>query len=299
VISSTPSAGPASLTERRKAATRMEIARAAAGLFVSRGLKATRAEDIAQAAGIAPRTFYRYFATKEEAVAPLYSAGAERWAEALREAPAELPVPQALEHAVRHTLVTGRGVSAASWEWVRTLIRLAVASPALGKVWAEVCHTSETTIAEVLAERAAATEARTSSPQASASTAAEPPDAPDAPGASHGAHTSNGADAAGRTVAAVAAAAADADAGALPEGRDLSGAGVLASEAPDAAEAPVASARRRFTAAVASAAVRVAVESWAVTDAAPTGPQGPAELALHNLRALHGFAWEAGPAKRT
>ncbi|MCX5265320.1 TetR family transcriptional regulator [Streptomyces sp. NBC_00199] len=265
----------------------MEIARAAAGLFVSRGLKATRAEDIAQAAGIAPRTFYRYFATKEEAVAPLYSAGAERWAEALREAPAELQVPQALEHAVRHTLVTGRGVSAASWEWVRTLIRLAVASPALGKVWAEVCHTSETTIAEVLAERAAATEARTSSPQASPSTAAEPPDA------SHGVHTSDG--------AAAAAAAADAEAGAPPEGRDLSGAGagVLASEAPDATEAPPASPRQRFTAAVASAAVRVAVESWAVTDAAPTGPQGPAELALHNLRALHGFAWEAGPAKRT
>lgn len=69
VSSPTPASSP-SLTERRKAATRMEIARAAAGLFVKRGLKATRAEDIAQAAGIAPRTFYRYFATKEEAVAP-------------------------------------------------------------------------------------------------------------------------------------------------------------------------------------------------------------------------------------
>ncbi len=65
MISSTSRSAATSLTERRKAATRMEIARAAAGLFVSRGLKATRAEDIAQAAGIAPRTFYRYFATKE------------------------------------------------------------------------------------------------------------------------------------------------------------------------------------------------------------------------------------------
>ncbi|WP_416071971.1 TetR family transcriptional regulator, partial [Streptomyces sp. ID05-04B] len=192
MISSTPSAGSASLTERRKAATRMEIARAAAALFASRGLKATRAEDIAQAAGIAPRTFYRYFATKEEAVAPLYSAGAERWAEALREAPAELPVPQALEHAVQHTLVTGRGVSAASWEWVRTLIRLAGASPALGKVWAEVCHTSETTIAEVLAERAAATGRRTSSPTAAPSAAARTADAPAAPGTSDGAGASGG-----------------------------------------------------------------------------------------------------------
>ncbi|WP_369271639.1 TetR/AcrR family transcriptional regulator [Streptomyces sp. R11] len=152
--SPTPASSP-SLTERRKAATRMEIARAAAGLFVKRGLKSTRAEDIAQAAGIAPRTFYRYFATKEEAVAPLYAAGAARWSEAVRAAPPDLPLPQALEHAALHTLTPGTAVSAASWDWVRTLVRLAISSPALRKVWAEVCHESETTLAEVLAARAA------------------------------------------------------------------------------------------------------------------------------------------------
>ncbi|MFI5793973.1 TetR/AcrR family transcriptional regulator [Streptomyces sp. NPDC051677] len=211
----------------------MEIARAAAGLFVSRGLKATRAEDIAQAAGIAPRTFYRYFATKEEAVAPLYAAGAQRWAEAVREAPAELPVPEALEHAVRRTLVPGRGVSAASWEWVRTLIRLAGTSPALGKVWAEVCHTSETTLAEVLAERAQAA------------------------------------------------------AGAAP----------TAAQSPTPASDNVASPHQRFTAAVASATVRVAVESWAASNTPPTGPQSPAELALHNLRTLRRFTWEERPTQ--
>ncbi|MER5444545.1 TetR family transcriptional regulator [Streptomyces sp. NPDC002764] len=146
-------AAPLSLTERRKAATRMEIARAAAGLFVRHGLRATRAEDIAQAAGVAPRTFYRYFATKEEAVAPLYAAGAQRWTEALAEAPAHLSVPQALEHAVCHTLTPGAGVSAASWELVRTLIRLTDDSPALGKVWAEVCQESEGRLGEVLAGR--------------------------------------------------------------------------------------------------------------------------------------------------
>ncbi|MGW6732804.1 TetR/AcrR family transcriptional regulator [Streptomyces sp. NPDC055013] len=133
----------------------MEIARAAAGLFVKRGLKSTRAEDIAQAAGIAPRTFYRYFATKEEAVAPLYAAGADRWSQAVRTAPPGLPLPQALEHAARHTLTPGTTVSTASWDWVRTLVRLANSSPALRKVWAEVCHESETTLAEVLAARAA------------------------------------------------------------------------------------------------------------------------------------------------
>lgn len=131
----------------------MEIARAAAGLFVRHGLRATRAEDIAQAAGIAPRTFYRYFATKEEAVAPLYAAGAQRWVEAVRAAPADADVLHALEQGVRHTLTPGVGVSASSWEWVRTLLRLAEAAPSLRRVWAEVCQTSERLLGEVLAER--------------------------------------------------------------------------------------------------------------------------------------------------
>ena len=153
-LSSAPSA-PLSLTERRKAETRMEIARAAAGLFVRHGLRATRAEDIAQSAGIAPRTFYRYFATKEEAVAPLYAAGAQRWAEAVRAAPPALSVPEALEHGVRHTLTPGVGVSVNSWTWVRPLIRMAESNSGLRKVWAEVCQAGERALGEVLAERMA------------------------------------------------------------------------------------------------------------------------------------------------
>ncbi|MEU6416397.1 TetR family transcriptional regulator [Streptomyces spiralis] len=222
---------PSSLTERRKAATRMEIARAAARLFVTQGLRATRAEDIARAAGIAPRTFYRYFATKEEAVAPLYAAGAQRWTDAVRAAPAELPVPEALAHAVRHALTPGAGVSATSWQWVRTLIRLAGTSPAVRKVWADVCRDAERALAEVLATRTGA-----------------------------------------RDNVAEAAAHGRAD--------DASGA--------------VASGLR-FSAAVASAAVRVAVEVWATREAAADGPEGPAALALRNLAALRDFAWETEP----
>ncbi|WP_436961157.1 TetR/AcrR family transcriptional regulator [Streptomyces sp. SudanB182_2057] len=230
----------------------MEIARAAAALFVRQGLRATRAEDIAQAAGIAPRTFYRYFATKEEAVAPLYAAGARRWIEAVRTAPAGLPVPQALEHAVRHTLTPGLGVSAASWEWLRTLVRLADTSPALRKVWAEVCLSSEDALAEILAAR----ENGPTTPAASA-----PQGAPDPvrPGAECGAP-------------------------------DPAGSG-----AECGTKAPAPTPRLRFAAAVAGAAVRVAVESWAGTTARPTGPEGPASLAVRNLRALRDFEWLGNP----
>ncbi|WP_018566832.1 TetR/AcrR family transcriptional regulator [Streptomyces sp. PsTaAH-124] len=242
-----------SLTERRKAATRMEIALSAARLFVTRGLRATRAEDIAQAAGVAPRTFYRYFATKEEAVAPCYAAGAERWREAVRTAPAALSVPEALAHAVRHTFVPGgSGVSAISWQWARTLIRLAGTSPAVRKVWAEVCQESERELAGVLAARTAAWAA--SAGPASAGGRADSFESGTETGTGTEAETATGTEC----------------------------------EAAPSAIAP----DLRFSAAVASAAVRVAVEAWATGDAPATGPQGPAALALRNLAALRDFAWD-------
>ncbi|MFG2370902.1 TetR/AcrR family transcriptional regulator [Streptomyces sp. NPDC048504] len=235
---SSASSVPLSLTERRKAETRMEIARAAAGLFVRHGLRATRAEDIAQSAGIAPRTFYRYFATKEEAVAPLYAAGAQRWVEAVRAAPAALSVPEALEHGIRYTLTPGVGVSINSWTWVRTLIGMAESSPALRRVWAEVYQASERTLGEILAERLTAER--------------------------------------------------------LPEGDDA-----------DTDPAPsVLSSEVRFAAAVASAAVRTAVEGWASGEAGAgkgaSSVAGPVELALRNLRALRDFPWgELGTGRGT
>ncbi|MEU0452980.1 TetR family transcriptional regulator [Streptomyces sp. NPDC006129] len=234
--STTPTPPHASLTERRKAETRMEIARAAAGLFVRHGLRATRAEDIAQAAGIAPRTFYRYFATKEEAVAPLYAAGAQRWVAAVRAAPAEAGVLQALEEGVRHTLTPGVGVSASSWEWVRTLLRLAEANPSLRRVWAEVCQGSERMLGEVLAERVT------------------------------------------RVGPAAEGSAGEGD-----------GDNVAPAPGPEARAVP----QPRFAAAVASAAVRAALEGWAEGDGPVEGPGSPAELALRNLAALRDFPWGA------
>ncbi|QEU97558.1 TetR family transcriptional regulator [Streptomyces kanamyceticus] len=188
----------------------MDIARTAASLFVADGLRATRAEDIARAAGVAPRTFYRYFATKEEAVAPLFAAGAQQWAEAVRRAPEGLSVPQALRHAVTDALAADDAAAVASLDWVRSLLRMAGESPALRAVWADACHASEETLLALLMERVSA---------------AEP----------------------------------------SPE--------------------------LRLAAGVASAAVRVAVESWAAGDAPAGGAGGLAALAVRCLGALDGFPW--------
>lgn len=225
----------------------MEIARSAAALFMRHGLRATRAEDIARAAGIAPRTFYRYFASKEEALGPLFAAGAQKWAEAVRDAPGDLSVPEALRHAVVQTLTPGVGVRRESLEWVRSLLRLAETSPALLRVWAEACQAGERTLAGVLGMR-----------------------------------VSGGEGSAAPDISAAAASTATA-----PIPADTTPA------APTPTAPTAVSPELRFGAAVASAAVRVAVEAWAAGDATVDGPDSPAELALRHLGALRDFPWNA------
>ncbi|AUG80955.1 TetR family transcriptional regulator [Kitasatospora sp. MMS16-BH015] len=145
-----------SLTERRKAATQQEIALAAAMLFAEHGPEATTAEDIARAAGISLRTFYRYFRTKEDAVAPLLSAGVRDWIEELAAAPAESGLTEALEQAAGRALTPAPGRPAEALDWVRGLLRVMADAPDLLAVWHRVHHASELALIPVLAPRTGA-----------------------------------------------------------------------------------------------------------------------------------------------
>ncbi|MGB8649845.1 MAG: TetR family transcriptional regulator, partial [Mycobacteriales bacterium] len=60
---------PPGLRERKRLATHQRIADEAARLATDRGVSATTIEDIAAAAQIGRATFFRYFDTKEIAVA--------------------------------------------------------------------------------------------------------------------------------------------------------------------------------------------------------------------------------------
>ena len=66
-----------SLRDRQRAQVRADIRRAAFRLFVERGYDAVTTEEIATAAGVSPRTFFRHVPTKEELLlAPVRHGGA-------------------------------------------------------------------------------------------------------------------------------------------------------------------------------------------------------------------------------
>ncbi|GAA1947917.1 TetR family transcriptional regulator [Kitasatospora viridis] len=138
-----------SLTDRRRAATQLEIATAAAELFAERGAEATTAEDIARAAGVALRTFYRYFRTKEEAVAPLLAAGGRRWLALIEAEDPAVPVPEALTRAAVTALTPVDDRAAEGLRWTRALLT----DPGLRPVWRTVHQDSEDELVPVLAAR--------------------------------------------------------------------------------------------------------------------------------------------------
>ncbi|MCB8906675.1 MULTISPECIES: TetR/AcrR family transcriptional regulator [unclassified Streptomyces] len=208
------------LTERRKAATQLDIARAAAELFTEHGPDGTTAEDIALRAGVALRTFYRYFRSKQDAVAPLLAGGGDRW-RALLAATATTAagaaagaasepgagLPDALERSIAASLTPADAAAEEGLRWTRGLLRAAAEDPALRAVWYRVNQESEERLREVVAGLAG-------------------------PGA-------------------------------------------------DPLEV-------RLAAAAATDAIRIALESWAETDAPVRGEGAPAELAVRCLRELMG-----------
>ncbi|MBO8185116.1 TetR/AcrR family transcriptional regulator [Streptomyces spirodelae] len=92
---------PPGLRERKKQATREALREAALRLAVERGPDQVRVEDIAKAAGVSPRTYNNYFASREQAIVSAVTADREvRIAAAVAARPAEASLADAVTDAV-------------------------------------------------------------------------------------------------------------------------------------------------------------------------------------------------------
>jgi AcrR family transcriptional regulator len=79
--------GDLTIRQRTRRAVRAEIADAAMSLFLSQGFEATTVEEIAQAAGISRRSYFRYFAGKDEVLAEALASVGRTIAQALVQRP--------------------------------------------------------------------------------------------------------------------------------------------------------------------------------------------------------------------
>ncbi|MER6139076.1 TetR family transcriptional regulator [Streptomyces sparsogenes] len=143
------------LRERKKAETRAALSWAAIRLAVERGFENVKVEDIAEAAGVSPRTFNNYFSSKAEAIAARHLDRCLGIAEALRERPAE-----PLWDAVLRAVLSRFGPDAAATahpvtdtaRWTEG-VRVVLAEPAVQGEMLRAGAIAEAEIAAAIADR--------------------------------------------------------------------------------------------------------------------------------------------------
>ncbi|KAA1380544.1 TetR family transcriptional regulator [Aeromicrobium fastidiosum] len=92
------------LRDHAREAVRDEVSKQAWALFARQGFEATTVDQIAEAAGMSRRTFFRYFAGKDELVLDRIVASGRLVADALRDRPADEAAWPALRAAFDQTV---------------------------------------------------------------------------------------------------------------------------------------------------------------------------------------------------
>ena len=139
------------LAARKRERTRRELGQAAMRLFVERGYDGTTIEEIAAAVEISPRTFYRYFPTKEHLVTTLARTSMTSFCTELAARPADEP----LLDSVRTAIIAAYGDYWQEVDHLRAVLRLLRETPALRARWLDESHHQVRQVADVLAPRLA------------------------------------------------------------------------------------------------------------------------------------------------
>lgn len=133
--------------QERKERTRAVLAQTAAELFVSKGFDRTTVEEIAQVAGFSPRTFFRYFATKEEVVMSFLWLKVDQLLQSL----AVRPKDESLLESVQIVFRSVRGDSEVEQD--RQLLRMLATTPSLRARWLVDGWESAVRLRPIIAER--------------------------------------------------------------------------------------------------------------------------------------------------
>ena len=143
------------LRERKKARTREALQEAAMDLFTRQGFDGTTVEEIADACEVSPRTFFRYFPTKEDALFVDTEERRERLLAVLADQPAGAPPFVALHAAMRGLALDYRHDRAA----LVARSKIVQASPQLQAYKAEHQHGWEAVVVDALERRPSAGDA--------------------------------------------------------------------------------------------------------------------------------------------
>jgi AcrR family transcriptional regulator len=138
--------------ERKKRRTRDALFEAAMELFAAKGYDRTAVHEITDAVDVSERTFFRYFASKEDLVLSFVRDGATAFAEALAARPRQEDPLTAARHAFQISLgqLPARAGDAASYLSVMGLID---STPALLAAYLRYVHDHDDEVIQVLARR--------------------------------------------------------------------------------------------------------------------------------------------------
>jgi AcrR family transcriptional regulator len=143
------------LRERKKQRTRDALLRTALELFTTQGYENTTVDEITAAVDVSQRTFFRYFAGKEEAALAMGDMMVAHFVQAVRERPAHEAPMEALRQSVLESWDTLSDVIEAvvPVELYLRMYRVVESTPVLLAAHLRKSVEIEETIARILAER--------------------------------------------------------------------------------------------------------------------------------------------------